>query len=63
MCMRAYLYDRFLFVCVFLPRLTAKLELGWLLVWGVNLGLGGLPASLSLCLLLFMCYTHQQKYH
>lgn len=61
LCMRAYLHDSVLFVCVFMLRLTAKL--GWLLVWGVNLGLGGLPASLSLCLLLFMCCRQQQKYH
>lgn len=54
-CMRAYLRDSVLFVRVFAPRLTAKLELGWLLLWGVNLGLGGFPASLSLCRLLFMC--------
>lgn len=50
--------------CVSLCRgLTAKLELGWLLLWGVNLGLGGFPASLSLCLLLFMCCRDQHKYH
>lgn len=54
-CMCAYLHDSVLFACVFMLRLTAKLELGWLLLWGVNLGLGGFPASLSLCLLLFMC--------
>ena len=54
-CMCAYLRDSVLFVRVFAPRLTAKLELGWLLLWGVNLGLGGFPASLSLCRLLFMC--------
>lgn len=61
--MRAYLRDSVLFVCVFMLRLTAKLVLGWLLLWGVNLGLGGFPASLSLCLLLFMCCRDQQKYH
>lgn len=62
-CVRAYLRDSVLFVCVFMLRLTAKLEHGWLLLWGVNLGLGGFPASLSLCLLLFMCCRDQQKYH
>lgn len=51
----------FLFVCVSVPRLTVKPELGWLLLWGVNLGLGGFPASLSLCLLLFMCCGDQQE--
>lgn len=60
-CMRAHLHDSVLFVCVFMLRLTAKLELGWLLLWGVNLGLGGFPASLSLCLLLFMCCRDQKR--
>lgn len=47
---------------VFMLWLTTKLELGWLLVCGVNFGLGGFPASRSLCLLLFMCCRQEQNY-
>lgn len=53
--MNIHVMDVCVCVCARVPFLTDKLEVGWLLLWGLNLGLGGFPARRSLCLLLFMC--------